>query len=310
MNKLAGILLVTLFCLSMGAHEAKLEITRLARDIYLKGKFVRISYDIEMVNNGPVATKKYLHLVHSNYTNKLIEVLAFTPGYVELIIAKLPSSVGNNSASYQVDLPYAMQVGAKMSIRVLELYKNRLVPKPEKLPLSSVIIMLLRYQDEQKVEFIDNIYTFSAYPIKSQETILSIPSLKKIEYYTERESTKNEKAKSIKYGPLYGAYKDEELRIHYELPIPLIHFPVVERQIELSHLGSIAITEHYELKNDAAALDGEFNRVKYTSLTNYQQGGHIFRKLFAQLPRKAYNLYYRDVIGNVSTSVATREVAS
>ena len=140
MNILAAILLVALFGLSMGATEAQLEITHLLRDIYLKGNIVRISYDIELLNNGPVATKKYLHLVHKNYTDKLMEVLAFTPGYVELPIAKQSSSVGNNSDAYKVELPYAMQVGAKMKIRVLELYKSRLAPKPEKLPLSYVFI--------------------------------------------------------------------------------------------------------------------------------------------------------------------------
>ncbi len=157
------------------------------------------------------------------------------------------------------------------------------------------------------MEFVDNLYVFSMYPIRSQETIVTVPNVKKIEYYTERDATINEKSKSIKYGPVYGAYKEEELRIHYELPVPLITFPSVEKHIELSHLGSISIREQYELKNDAAGLEGEFNRIKYSSLSNYQQAGHIFRKLYTQLPRKAFNLYYRDVIGNVSTSVATRQ---
>ena len=105
-----------------------------------------------------------------------------------------------------------------------------------------------------------------------------------------------------------GNYKEEELHIHYEHPTPLVYFPRVERQIELSHLGSLAVTEHYELKNEAAGLDGEFNRLSYQALTSARQAGHIFRKLSTQLPRRAFNLYYRDVIGNVSTSLATREV--
>jgi oligosaccharyltransferase complex subunit alpha (ribophorin I) len=100
----------------------------------------------------------------------------------------------------------------------------------------------------------------------------------------------------------------EELRIHYELAKPLIYFPKVERQIELSHLGCIQVDENYELKNNAAELAGEFNRIKVNALQSFNQGGHIFRQLIAQLPRKAYNVYYTDVIGNVSTSVATREV--
>lgn len=150
-------------------------------------------------------------------------------------------------------------------------------------------------------------YAASLYPVLSQEILLSLPSLKKIDYYTEKGATKIEKSKAIRYGPFNGEYKEEELRVHYELPQPLIYFPLVTRQIELSLFGSIAITEHFDLKNNAAELEGEFDRVKYSSLTNYRQQGHIFRKLHTQLPRRAFDLYYRDIIGNVTTSLATRE---
>ena len=186
-----------------------------------------------------------------------------------------------------------------MQIKIIELYKNRLVPKPERLALSA---------DEQKVEFVDNLFVYAAYPIRSQETVISVPNIHRIEYYTDKEAVKTDKTKTIKYGPLLGAYKEEELRVHYELAIPLVSFPYVERQIELSHLGSISISEHYELTNDGVKLDGEFSRVRYTSLTSSSQAGHIFRKLHTQLPRRSFGLYYTDVIGNVSTSVAFREV--
>lgn len=136
-----------------------------------------------------------------------------------------------------------------------------------------------------------------------------MPNGNRIEYYTKTEANLKADTGIIQYGPLYGEYKEEELRIHYELSVPLIYFPTVEKFIELSHLGSIGITEQYALKNDAAKLKGEFNRIKYQSLTSYQHGNHIFRKLFTQLPRKTHELYYKDIIGNVSTSRATRELS-
>jgi len=157
------------------------------------------------------------------------------------------------------------------------------------------------------VEFIDNLYIYSAYPIQYQQTVLTVPHGNRIEYYTRTEANLNSEAGVIQYGPLYDPYKEEELRVHFELPVPLIYFPSVEKHFELSHLGSTSIMEQYTLKNDAAQLKGEFNRLRYTALTNQNQGNHIFRRLHAQLPRKAHELYYRDVIGNVSTSGATRE---
>lgn len=298
-NKLIILSVFLFLCLVCHcAQESNFEINSLKREIYLKGKYVRITHEIQIQNTGPRRTKQFLHMVHGKYTKNLFEVLAFTKGFLELPISF--EKVGENNASvYKIDLPYAMEVGGKYELQILELYKNRLIPKPEKLALSS---------DEQLVEYVDNLYAFSPYQIIQQEVTLALPSLTKIEYFTEKEATKVPKTQSIHYGPFIGAYKEEELRVHFELSKPLIYFPKVERQILLSHLGSIAIDEHIELKNDAAALDGEFNRIKYNSLTNYQQAGHIFRKLNTQLPRKAFGLYYSDVIGNVSTSYASREV--
>jgi oligosaccharyltransferase complex subunit alpha (ribophorin I) len=290
------ILAIALSCLA--TQETNININNLKREIYLKGKYVRITHELTLQNTGPRRTKQYLHMVNGNYSKNLFEVLAFTKGYLELPIS-FEKKDETGSLVYKVDLPYSIEVGSKVEIHILELYKNRLLPKPEKLPLSS---------DEQMVEFIDNLYALTAYPITAQEVIVAVPNINKLEYYTEKESTKVSKTQSIHYGPLLDSYKQQELRIHYEHAKPLIYFPKVERQILLSHLGHIAIDEHIELKNDAAALEGEFSRVKYNSLTNYRQAGHIFRSLTTQLPRKTFGLYYGDVIGNVSTSVATREV--
>lgn len=157
------------------------------------------------------------------------------------------------------------------------------------------------------MEFIDNLYIYAAYPIQYQQTVVSVPHGNKVEYYTKTEANLNADAGAIQYGPFYGPYKEEELRIHYEFDAPLIYFPTVEKYFELSHLGSISIVEQYALKNDAAKLKGEFNRLRYTALTAQNHANHILRSLRTQLQRKAHELYYRDVIGNVSTSVATRE---
>jgi hypothetical protein len=290
--------LILIAMLSYCAQEANFEIASLKREIHLKGKYARIVHEITMQNPGPRKLRQFYHMVHGDYAKNLFEVLAFTRGFVEIPISFEKIGPGNSSV-YKVELPYTVEVGGKLEIEILELYTNRLLPKPEKLPLSS---------DEQKVEFVDNLYALSQYPITTQTVVVLLPSINNLEYYTEKDATKDAKTSSIHYGPLTGGYKEEELRIHYEHPTPLITFPKVERQILLSHLGSIAVDEHYELKNDAAGLDGEFNRLKYNMLSNNKQAGHIFRRLNTQLPRRAFGLYYGDVIGNVSTSLATREV--
>lgn len=158
------------------------------------------------------------------------------------------------------------------------------------------------------MEFKDHLLCVSPYKILSQETSISVPDEKHLEYYTDKSASIDSKKKAILYGPFKNTTEQTELRIHYELPKPLIHFPKVEKKIVLSHLGNIEVLEHFELINEAAGLEGEFSRINYNHLTQQNRAAHILRKIPTQLPRKAFGLYYRDIIGNISTSSASREV--
>lgn len=68
----------------------------------------------------------------------------------------------------------------------------------------------------------------------------------------------------------------------------------------MSHWGNIAIEELYELKHAGAKLKGGFSRFDYQMKKAAQSPS--FRSLIASLPATANNIYYRDQIGNISTS--------
>lgn len=70
--------------------------------------------------------------------------------------------------------------------------------------------------------------------------------------------------------------------------------------MEVSHWGNIAIEELYELKHAGAKLKGGFSRFDYQMKRAAQSPS--FRSLIATLPGRANNIYYRDQIGNISTS--------
>jgi oligosaccharyltransferase complex subunit alpha (ribophorin I) len=72
------------------------------------------------------------------------------------------------------------------------------------------------------------------------------------------------------------------------------------RELEVSHWGNIAIEEIYELKHVGAKLKDGFSRLDYMMKRSYDSPS--FRNLRAILPIKANNIYYRDQIGNISTS--------
>jgi len=75
----------------------------------------------------------------------------------------------------------------------------------------------------------------------------------------------------------------------------------LKREIEISHWGNVAVTEHLEMQHDGAKFDGEFSRADFQR----DMRGHfapVIHSVVHLLPLHASDIYYRDEIGNISTS--------
>ena len=81
---------------------------------------------------------------------------------------------------------------------------------------------------------------------------------------------------------------------------PFAKFSSMNKELEVSHWGSITVEEIYELHHAGAKLKGGFSRIDY----QMARGGASpsFKNLVTTLPAQATNIYYRDQIGNISTS--------
>ncbi len=99
----------------------------------------------------------------------------------------------------------------------------------------------------------------------------------------------------------------EPLKIHYEFNEAYVIFNYAIRTYEVSHWSNINVEDKYQIENIGAKLEGEFGRVDYDDY-GYEGGKNALRTLRARLPIKSFGLWYRDEIGNVSTSRAAREV--
>lgn len=111
----------------------------------------------------------------------------------------------------------------------------------------------------------------------------------------------------------YGPYEDIKpysvlnTVLHIENNTPLVVFKQVTKTIEVSHWGNILIEESYSIANEGATLTGEFGRVAFNKLNN-AVGRHALKSLSASLPFDTWGVYYKDEIGNISTSNAIRGV--
>lgn len=99
----------------------------------------------------------------------------------------------------------------------------------------------------------------------------------------------------------------EKLRVHFEYNYPIAVFNYANTTYEVSHWGNIVRDDKYQIENIGALLEGEFGRVDYDDSGRWG-GKNAIRHLRAHLPLKSFGLWYRDEIGNVSTSKAAREV--
>ena len=80
-------------------------------------------------------------------------------------------------------------------------------------------------------------------------------------------------------------------------------FKKVKKTIEVSHWGNIAILEEYSIFNQGANLSGEFGRVVFNKY-NPNAGKNALKELVAYLPLQTWGIYFKDEIGNISTSHA------
>ena len=61
-------------------------------------------------------------------------------------------------------------------------------------------------------------------------------------------------------------YSVSSLLLHFESNFPFATFRTVNKEIEVSHWGNVAVEELYSLEHTGATLKGGFSRAKYARL--------------------------------------------
>ena len=94
------------------------------------------------------------------------------------------------------------------------------------------------------------------------------------------------------------------MRVHVTNNSPLLNVPKLVKDVEVSHWGNIAVEEALVLRHDGAQLKTTFSRIEYM----HGASGNSAKEFTQILPKGASDVYYRDIIGNISSShVNTRD---
>lgn len=197
---------------------------------------------------------------------------------------------GQSGKFFKVGLPSSLAAGGKLRVKVETVLSHVLRPFPTQITQA----------ERQLVVFQGNHYLFSPYPTRSQSSRVRLAS-KTAESYTKL-GNPSKSDEVIEYGPFrdVAAFSQDTMKIHYENNSPFLTISSITRIIEVSHWGNIAVEETIDLRHTGAVLKGPFSRYDYQRQSD--SGISSVKSFKTILPASAQDVYYRDEIGNISTS--------
>ncbi|MED6183562.1 Dolichyl-diphosphooligosaccharide--protein glycosyltransferase subunit 1A [Stylosanthes scabra] len=291
----------TFALLSSSPVFSDLILAKVDRRIDLTSQIVRITTSLKVENAGSNPASEILLSFPENQAKHLAYLtVTLNEGKgkgkassgaglpVEVVV---PKDVPNSLTFYYVSLPKGLGKGESLLLDVLAVFTHSLEPFPEK--ISQADIQLLLFQDTA--------HYLSPYKVTVQSLTVKLPEAR-VESYTKLEGTKLS-GSELKYGPFHNIppFSYLPIIIHFENNQPFAVAEELVREIEISHWGNVQVTEHYNLFHGGAKSKGEFSRLDYQARP-YVRGASAFRRLVARLPPRAHSVYYRDEIGNISTS--------
>jgi len=194
---------------------------------------------------------------------------------------------------YTVLLKKPLEKGEKGSVKVTGYFTRVLTPYPAEITQS----------DDQLVVFNASYLVVSPYVTKKQTTKLKMASSKTESIQAAEPISR--KGTVVVLGPYtdidaFAAGMDASpLSVHYKNHAPFATMTKLTREIEVSMWGRVSFEEVYDMEHTGAKLKGGFSRFEYVQ---FARRGASFREMHAHLPKDSVNVYYRDQIGNISTS--------
>jgi len=210
----------------------------------------------------------------------------------------LKATSTKDNTRHTVTLSSPLKAQSAVTIKVILVFTHTMTPFPVSIA-----------QNEKQLVLYDLDYptVLSAYPVEIQTTTVKLASTK-IESKTDYPPT-SVKGDTITYGPYKDVApmtKSTPMKIHFENNRPFLTVTSLVKEFEVSHWGNVAVEETFEMQHDGARLKGTFSRYDYqrnpgAAVASIAQFRHY-------LPSTAADIYYRDEIGNISTShVSTHE---
>ncbi len=277
--------------MASAAPSVQLEIVNAVRTYDISTHLTKVTTKVELQNTDSKSAKEFLVAVESRFADNLSFINAFKDGAQDEAL-EVKEVDGSGRKMFKVTLSSALASGSTTKVSLYEVYRGLLVPYPKE----------IKQSEPQLIITTQNARFYSPYKSKSQTIIFKLTGPKIISY-TKLEPN-HVADKEIEYGPFENVpeHSVSDVTVHYDNNSPFLTITNLVRWVEVSHWGgNIAIEEAIQLQHSGAKLKGSFSRFDYMYMRSHE-GIPSVKSYKTVLPAGAKNVYYRDEIGNISTS--------
>ncbi|KAI9577148.1 hypothetical protein GQX74_004910 [Glossina fuscipes] len=170
------------------------------------------------------------------------------------------------------------------------IYTSEIKPYPEE----------IKQAYKQFVRHTGPMYFYSVYKTRFQKIQVKLATSNIISYTQIKPCAVS--SNKIKHGPFedISDYSKELMSVHYENQTPFMSMNRLERIIQVSHWGNIAVEESIYLLHTRAKLKVSLSRYEFQK--DGRSGQASIKSYKTILPASAFGVYYRDTNDNTSTT--------
>jgi len=280
--------LKTLFALVsvLALARGDLVFDKVKRTIDVSSHLVKVSSTVTVRNEGDSLAQSVTFSTDPLLLKHLAAVSASVKAGKKSSPLELSSAGGDQTISLLTPLGSG---DAAVTLEIDEVFTHALTPFPVEIAQG----------EPQKVIFTGNLHLLVPYVMASSTTEIKLGT-SKIESHTKIKPN-SVKDSVIVYGPFSNVAPNtaKEITVHFENNSPFLTVTEMTRLIEVSHWGNVAVEEEIDMSHTGAKLKGPFSRYDYQRASGPDPSIKSFKTV---LPAAAKDVYYRDAIGNISTS--------
>ena len=298
---MAALLLAAVMAVMMaviGSAQAAATFTQsVARTLDVTTQLVRETVTVTLDNVGAQPLTTYAVTTPEPGKLAFVQVKSKAGTVLPLTVTKTGAS---GPEAWAVALEPAIAAGEKAQLTVAFVYINMIVPLPAKRPILQT----------QLVRVDHRLHFFSPYPIAKERTVVTVPTGAAIIGKGDAPAVAVD-ANKVTYGPYTDvpAADEDVLFVHFENNAPFAVVTNLERTLEVSHWGdNLAVEEFFDVEHRGTQIEGEFNRLDIMRGGTFGRS-NVITSFSVNLPITATEIYYRDVIGNISTSTLRSNLA-